>query len=169
MNDALTKYYMWFRPTKLCRHYATAEPYHVFPDFLPFAESVKSKNITFAVISNYDIRLHGILEKLGLSHFFDKIITSEEAKVSKPSAEIFKLCQNQCGMNAAKPEEILHIGDDIEKDYHGAKNIKWNGLIIKREQNHDNSLVSAPRYICNSFDEVYYVMQTPGLLLSRAF
>ena len=62
-----------------------------------------------------------------------------------------------------------YIGDDIEKDYRGAKNIKWHGLVIKRDQNHDNSLVSSPRYICNSFDEVYYVMQTPGLLLPRAF
>ena len=91
-------------------YYATAEPYHVFPDFLPFAEKIKSKNIKFAVISNYDVRLHGILDKLNLSHFFDKIITSEEAKVSKPDSPIFEFCQNQCEVHGAKPEEILHIG-----------------------------------------------------------
>ena len=82
----------------------------MFPDFLPFAEKIKSKNIKFAVVSNYDIRLHGILDKLNLSHFFDKIITSEEAKVSKPDSPIFEFCQNQCEDHGAKPEEILHIG-----------------------------------------------------------
>jgi len=152
----------------LYRYYATAEPYYVFPDVLPFVEKVKSLNIKLAIISNYDKRLPGILDELRISHFFEKIITSEEAKVSKPDPAIFEFCLKQCNIRA-RPENLLHIGDDLDKDYKGAKNLNWNGLVIKRRQNLDNVLVSSPRYICHSFNEVYYVMQTPGLLLPKAF
>ena len=109
-SDEQDSFWLYIFFLSFYRYYATAEPYHVFPDFLPFAEKIKSKDIKFAVISNYDTRLHGILDKLNLSYFFDKIITSEEAKVSKPESPIFEFCQNQCEVHDAQPEEILHIG-----------------------------------------------------------
>ena len=148
------------------RHFASPEPYEVFPDFIPFVEKIKSNQTKLAVISNYDKRLPPVLKKLGLSHYFDKIITSEEAKMSKPDSAIFHFCQNECGAVDFLPEEILHIGDDIEKDYKGARNVNWNSLVIKRNQNNDySSMVFSPGHICNSFEEVFCVIQTPELLL----
>ena len=42
-----------------------------------------------------------------------------------------------------KGEEILHIGDDLKKDYLGAKNVGWNALLIQRNKEAKNELLGA--------------------------
>ena len=31
-----------------------------------------------------------------------------------------------------KPSEVLHIGDDLDKDYLGARNVGWNSVLVDR-------------------------------------
>ena len=117
--------------------YATPEPYDIFEDFYPFAKEWKEKSDKgLVVISNYDRRLPRILNQLGLANFFDDVITSEEAKVSKPSPEIFDYVIKKIKF-VRDPTEILHIGDDFEKDFHGATKAGWNGALVNRKKESD--------------------------------
>ena len=60
------------------------------------------------------------IENSGLNHYFDKIITSEEAGVKKPNPIIFEYALQQT--NAISSESIM-IGDNWEADIMGAKNV----------------------------------------------
>ena len=61
-------------------------------------------------ISNFDNRLHDILPCLGIAQYLHFIITSEDAKSSKPDPEIFNLAARTSLLPDLRPEEILHIG-----------------------------------------------------------
>ena len=61
-------------------------------------------------ISNFDNRLHDILPGLGIAQYLHFIITSEDAKSSKPDPEIFNLAARTSLLPDLRPEEILHIG-----------------------------------------------------------
>jgi putative hydrolase of the HAD superfamily len=63
------------------------------------------------------------LENSGLSKYFDKIITSEEAGVKKPNPHIFQFALNKA--NAVSNESIM-IGDNWEADIMGAKNVGFD-------------------------------------------
>ena len=58
------------------------------------------------------------LDNSGLRKYFTHIITSEEAKASKPKPEIFHAAISAAN---AKKKESLMIGDDLQNDILGAK------------------------------------------------
>ena len=58
------------------------------------------------------------LTTAGLSDYFDTVITLGESKKKKPSVTPFKKAINDLGL---KPDEILFVGDNPERDIKGAK------------------------------------------------
>lgn len=83
--------------------------------------------IKLAVISNTDQRLDSILYQTGLRHFFDLVVDSYTAKCEKPNNRIFKLVLEKFSL---EPKEVLHIGDDYELDYLGAKKAGCRSLLL---------------------------------------
>jgi len=71
-----------------------------------------------AVLSNFDARLRRILDDLGLLHHFEKLFLSCELGVSKPDPGIFHAASRNLGV---APGSILHVGDDPENDWRGAR------------------------------------------------
>lgn len=57
---------------------------------------------------------------LGLHHYFDHVITSEDTGVKKPAPEPFRKALEVLG---AKPQETIMVGDWAERDMVGAKNL----------------------------------------------
>lgn len=72
-----------------------------------------------AVVSNFDRRLPGILEGLGLGALLDAVVLPADAGCVKPAPEIFHLALARLGGIA--PEEALYVGDDAEHDLAGAR------------------------------------------------
>ncbi|EJQ51851.1 2-haloalkanoic acid dehalogenase [Bacillus wiedmannii] len=60
-----------------------------------------------------------------LNNYFDTIIISEEVGLSKPDKRIFELALNKLNV---QPEDVLFIGDDLEKDIAGPQNANINGV-----------------------------------------
>jgi HAD superfamily hydrolase (TIGR01662 family) len=60
------------------------------------------------------------LEKLGIAHFFDYILTSVDAGIRKPDPQIFHSILKHL---AVRPEDTLMVGNDIKWDIAGAKEI----------------------------------------------
>ena len=66
-----------------------------------------------------DPRLKNILQEAGLSHYFEFVLTSYEAKCFKPQADIFSLALEKYSKEYTKPVECCHIGDSYNEDYLG--------------------------------------------------
>jgi FMN phosphatase YigB (HAD superfamily) len=64
------------------------------------------------VISDFDERLVGILEALGIASYFQFIVQSFVEGYSKPSRELWQVAIKRAG----DVDEGLHVGDDPQKD-----------------------------------------------------
>jgi putative hydrolase of the HAD superfamily len=60
-----------------------------------------------------------------LNRYFDTIIISEEAGFSKPDKRIFELALNKLNVQS---EDVLFVGDDLEKDIAGCQNANIKGV-----------------------------------------
>ena len=63
---------------------------------------------------------------------------------------------NACNVDIAglvKPHEILHIGDDVAKDYVGARGAGWHALLINRGSR-DNAFQVEEDHVCRDFGDV---------------
>jgi len=63
------------------------------------------------------------LEKSGLTKYFSKVITSEQAGARKPDPKVFDYA---FGLTTGTVKNSLMIGDDLRTDIQGARNIKMD-------------------------------------------
>jgi putative hydrolase of the HAD superfamily len=94
-------------------HFAEPGVWELFPEVPEVLAGLKERGFRLAVISNFDRRLHPILEALGIRGFFKSVILSSEAGADKPDPQIFRLGLEAMGVAAA---EAIHVGDDPERD-----------------------------------------------------
>ncbi|HSS17934.1 MAG TPA: HAD-IA family hydrolase, partial [Candidatus Dormibacteraeota bacterium] len=93
-----------------------------------------------AVISNFDGRLRFILEHLGISKFFAHIFISSEIGADKPDPEIYLRALKLIDL---KPNEVLHVGDDQERDWEAASVVGLSIFRLDRPKNSLRDLVAA--------------------------
>ena len=86
------------------------------------------------MISNFDGRLRFILQHLGISKYFAHVFISSELGADKPDPEIFRRALKLIDL---KPSEVLHAGDDPERDWEAASAA---GLLVFRLDRRGNSL-----------------------------
>ncbi|EEL81869.1 Hydrolase (HAD superfamily) [Bacillus cereus AH1271] len=60
-----------------------------------------------------------------LNNYFETIIISEEVGFSKPDKRIFELTLNKLNV---QPDDVLFVGDDLEKDIAGPQNANIKGV-----------------------------------------
>ena len=87
-----------------------------------------------AVVSNFDGRLRFILQNLGISKYFSNVFISSELGADKPDPEIFRRAVKVMHLDA---NEVLHVGDDPERDWKAAAAA---GLSVFRLDRPRNSL-----------------------------
>lgn len=97
-------------------HFAEAGVWELYPDVLPILEQLRPK-FQLAVVSNFDGRLRFILEHLGLSQVFSHVFVSSEIGADKPDPEFFRRALRFINLT---PAEVVHIGDDPERDWKAA-------------------------------------------------
>jgi len=112
--------------------YHTPQPYLLYQDAADALEKFKMLNKTIGIISNFDVRIHDLVTAMGLRSYVDFVICSEDARSSKPDSAIFNLAVLKSNLEHLQPDEVLHIGDDFERDYLGARAVKWNTLLLHR-------------------------------------
>jgi len=89
------------------------------------------KNYKLGIISNFAIPecVNRLLEKHGLSKFFDVIIISAAINKRKPSPKIFDEALKRLCTRAS---EAVFVGDTMDADIKGAKNIGMKAILIGR-------------------------------------
>jgi putative hydrolase of the HAD superfamily len=75
-----------------------------------------SKKYTLIAVTNGNANL----EKIGLRHLFDDVVTAVDVGYAKPDARIFNEAIRKTGTQADK---IIHVGDNPEADIIGAANV----------------------------------------------
>lgn len=117
---------------------------------------------TIGVISNFDPRLNDILQNVSLHKYFDFILTSYESGYSKPDERIFETAIGKC-TTTVLPSEALHIGDDVEKDYEGARAAGWHALLVNPNLSEQSNV--SKKHVFKSLEELSTAVEQRNLKL----
>ena len=129
--DQFADFDQFFPP--LFDHFAQADPWVVYPEVPQVLPQWKRQGIELAVISNFDSRLHPVLEALGLADWFRTITISTVVGAAKPEAQVFATALAQYPY---APTQAWHIGDSWRDDYQGATAAGLTGIWLNREGRH---------------------------------
>lgn len=113
---------------QLYAHFATAEPWFIYPDVQPALQHWQQLGIELGVLSNFDSRLYSVLPALDLANFAS-ITISTEVGAAKPDPQIFAaaLDKHNCPAQSA-----WHIGDSWQEDYQGANAAGLRAIWLQR-------------------------------------
>src|SRR5207253_2784034 len=78
--------------------YARAAAWRVFADAPEALRALRARGLRVGVVSNFDTRLVGLLDQLGLAPLVDRIVHSTRAGVAKPDPAIFHLALEALGV-----------------------------------------------------------------------
>ena len=112
-------------------HFAEAGVWEVYPEVISVLEKLRPR-FQLAVISNFDGRLRFVLEHLGISKFFRHVFISSEIGADKPDPEIFRRVLT---FISVKPDQVLHVGDDSERDWRAATEAGLSVFQLDRQKN----------------------------------
>jgi putative hydrolase of the HAD superfamily len=109
--------------------FSTPRAWEVHADAEPALDRLAAAGIGLGIVSNWDSRLPGLLEQLGLAHRFRTVTVSSLEGVEKPDPAIFTRALRRLG---ARPEETVHVGDVPELDGAGARAAGVVSLLVDR-------------------------------------
>lgn len=112
-------------------HFAESGVWETYPEVLEILENLASR-FQLAIVSNFDGRLRMILEQLGVSKFFSRVFVSSELGADKPDPEIFRRALAVINLQA---NEVLHVGDDPERDWKAAADAGLSLFKLERGKN----------------------------------
>ncbi|XP_008812446.2 haloacid dehalogenase-like hydrolase domain-containing protein 3 [Phoenix dactylifera] len=119
--------------------FGSSAPYSVFPDSQPFLRWARQKGLIVVIVSNAEYRYQDvILPALGLNQGseWDFGVFSGLVGVEKPDPRIYEIALEKAGNIA--PEEALHIGDSMRKDYIPARSVGMHALLVDRFRTPDS-------------------------------
>jgi putative hydrolase of the HAD superfamily len=115
--------------TELWEEFSHARRWQVLPGasalLKAFAAVTPARSL--AVFSNWDSRLHRVLDELGWSSQFQHLFISSEIGFEKPHPSAFRAVESALKL---PPEAILHIGDSYAHDYQPASAAGWQALLV---------------------------------------
>jgi putative hydrolase of the HAD superfamily len=111
----------------LFAHYASATAWTLFPDVPPALRALRDRGLGIGVVSNFDGRLPGILDGLGVAA--DAVVWSTRAGAAKPARAIFAAAASALGVPL---DELCHVGDDVDADVRGAREAGARAIHVDR-------------------------------------
>jgi putative hydrolase of the HAD superfamily len=112
-------------------HFAEAGVWETYPEVVDVLQALAPR-FPLAVVSSFDGRLRVILERLGISKFFTQVFISSELGADKPDPEIFRRALK---LAALEPAQVLHVGDDPERDWKAARTAGLSVFELERPKN----------------------------------
>lgn len=104
-----------------------------FSDVFPVLENLKNSKIQMGIITNgEEPQQYKKLERFNLKKYFDPVVVSSSAGVSKPDPEIGRIAAAKIGNPSSN--EIWFVGDSLAHDIPLALELKWNPVFINRSK-----------------------------------
>ncbi len=105
----------------------------LFDDTIPVLEKCRQMGLTVGLVSNMNQSGDELAGSIGLLPYLDFSITSHEVGAEKPSPIIFERALERAG---ARPENAVHVGDQLTSDVAGAENAGISPVLLDRDGNH---------------------------------
>lgn len=109
-------------------HFADPSLWRIYDDVPHHLNAWTEAGMALAVVSNFDSRLPGLLEALGLLPLFQAVVVSSSAGAAKPSPRPFQLALEALGVSA---RQAWHVGDSVE-DIEGARAAGLRCVVVRR-------------------------------------
>lgn len=107
--------------------------FHVelYQDVMETLDRLKDKQIKLGIVTNgLEREVQEILDKFGLTGYFDAIVGVDVCGKAKPDTAIFLYAVEKLNV---RPEEAIFIGDSFQYDYEGARRAGLKPLLLSRE------------------------------------
>lgn len=95
----------------------------LFEDAIPTLKYLDTKYRMHIITNGFSEEQYIKIQRSGLSDFFKTVTTSDDAGVKKPNPEIFYKALHKA---QAQPQKAVMIGDNLDADILGAKNVGMN-------------------------------------------
>ena len=102
---------------ELYDHFSRPDAWRCEAEALVTLEQLTDRGFTLGLASNYDARLHTVLEGLPMLWTITHVVISSEVGWRKPAPAFFA---RVCHELALPAEQILYVGDDLSNDYAAA-------------------------------------------------
>jgi len=124
--------------------FARKDHWHVFEDVVGSGvfDKLKKCGVILGVVSNWDSRLHSILESTDLAGYFDFVLASAEVGSAKPDKRIFIEALRRSGVGS---QDACHIGDEPRADVQGANNAGIDAILIDRKGKYEKECTTTVR------------------------
>jgi putative hydrolase of the HAD superfamily len=103
-----------------------------FDDARPALARLRADGVALAVVSNWDVSLHEMLERTGLRPHVDHVVSSVEVGAAKPDPAPFATALAALGFEA---REAVHVGDSLDEDVAGARAAGITPVLLDRDDN----------------------------------
>jgi putative hydrolase of the HAD superfamily len=103
------------------------KPYPEVPETL---RALHERGSPLIAVSNWDCSLCRWLEDAGLLELLDGVVSSGASGVAKPDPAIFLRALWYAG---AEPQDVLHVGDSLDKDVAGARAAHIRPVLLCRD------------------------------------
>lgn len=120
---------------------------HIIPGTIDILDYLKPNYRLHIITNGFEEIQEKKMRTSNIRDYFQVIVNSEMAGVKKPNPKIFKLALNQAQV---EPENALMIGDSLEADIIGAKNLGIHVL-------HFNSHQEPKHEISNIIDHLHEI------------
>jgi putative hydrolase of the HAD superfamily len=110
-------------------YFAEPEAWGVYPEVPDVLEALRDYPVDLAVLSNWDARLHTVLDGHGLGEYFGRRFISAELGWEKPDAAIYRHVTESLRLPA---HALLSVGDDRANDFDAPRRAGWKAVHIDR-------------------------------------
>lgn len=104
--------------------------FRAYPEVPDVLARLRAGGARLAVVSNWDVSLHDVLERTGLRRLVDAVVISAELGVAKPDPAIFHAALERLGADA---EGAVHVGDSLQADVAGARAAGLQAVLVVRD------------------------------------
>jgi putative hydrolase of the HAD superfamily len=110
-------------------HFGRSDAWGVYPEVFEVLEALRDHDVELVALSNWDARLHSVLDGCGLGEYLNKRFISAELGWEKPDPAIYR---HVAEILRLPPGSLLSVGDDPKNDVEGPKRAGWQAVQIER-------------------------------------
>jgi putative hydrolase of the HAD superfamily len=127
---------------------------NLFPHCIELLEYLTEKKYPMHLITNgFEKTQYQKIKNSGIDRFFTHMVTSEQAGIMKPHAAIFEYALN---LTKSTAEKCIMIGDTLEVDILGAKNMGMDTVYFNPAKPHNDTVI--PTYVIESLNELKTIL-----------
>lgn len=126
------------RPLADALYSSMLDTWHVYDDAIPMLQALRSAGIRTCLLSNAGVPIATVLDREGMTGWYDDAVLSYEVGCVKPDERIFQIALDRLELPA---EEVLMVGDNARDDG-GATQLGIRTLILPRTQGRVHGLAA---------------------------